>query len=112
MSLLKIISFPMTRFLYRLSLLMSFVLLAPCFPLAFGCEGCKLAASSGVKETQTVQAGIALSWSVLFLLAVVFLLLGILGLAIRNACLEAEQVHQASRLPRHDQPEIFRLGVR
>lgn len=102
----------MTRFLYRLSLLMSFVLLAPCFPLAFGCEGCKLAASSGVKETQTVQAGMALSWSVLFLLAVVFLLLGILGLAIRTACLEAEKAHQALCPPRHDQHEIFRLGVR
>ena len=61
---------------------------------------------------QTVQAGIALSWSVLFLLAVVFLLLGILGWAIRTACLEAEKAHQALCPPRHDQPEILRLSVR
>ena|GEM_PF-2567455 len=78
---------------------MSVVLLAPCFPLAFGCEGCKLAASSGVKETQTVQAGMALSWSVLFLLSVVFLLLGILVLAIRSACFEAEKAHQEKSSP-------------
>ena len=62
--------------------------------LAHACEGCKMASVGGFKEMQTIQAGVALSWSVLFLLAVVFLLLGILGWAIRAACLQAEQAHK------------------
>lgn len=74
-----------------------FFVLITLFPaLGHACEGCKLASASGLKESQTIQAGIALSWSVLFLLAVLFLLLGILCLAIRSACLHADQAHQAT----------------
>jgi hypothetical protein len=62
--------------------------------LVTACEGCKMSSINGFKETQTLQAGIALSWSVLFLLAFVFLLLGILCWTIRSACLQADQAHQ------------------
>ncbi|MDH4470772.1 MAG: hypothetical protein QE493_07390 [Verrucomicrobiae bacterium] len=62
--------------------------------LARACEGCKMSSINGFKETQTLQAGIALSWSVLFLLAFVFLLLGILCWAIRSACLQADKAHR------------------
>lgn len=50
------------------------------------CEGCKMAGVSAIQEPQTVRAGFALSWSVLFLLFVFLLLFGILGWAIRSAC--------------------------
>ena len=63
--------------------------------MATACEGCKMAAINGFKEPQTVQAGVALSWSVLFLLFVVFILLACLTLAIRSACREADAVHRA-----------------
>lgn len=63
--------------------------------LAIACEGCKMASTNGFKEAQTIQAGIALSWSVLFLLAVFFLLLGIFAWSIRSACQEAEIAHQS-----------------
>ncbi|MFI0347986.1 MAG: hypothetical protein ACH346_04330 [Chthoniobacterales bacterium] len=46
------------------------------FPaIAKACEGCKMGAVNGLIEPQTMMAGVALSWSVLFMLAVVFALL-------------------------------------
>lgn len=53
------------------------------------------ASSGGTVESQTVMAGIALSWSVLFMLFVVFLLLGVLAWSIRSACQQADAVHLA-----------------
>lgn len=53
-----------------------------------------MASANGFKEMQTIQAGIALSWSVLFLLFVVFLLLGIFAWAVRSACLQADGAHR------------------
>jgi len=66
-----------------------------CAPFeAFACEGCKMAATKGMSEPQTIMAGMAFSWSVLFMLVVVFLLLGIFGWAMRIACLQAEAAHR------------------
>lgn len=62
------------------------------------CEGCKMAASKGISEPQTMMAGIAFSWSVLFMLGAVFLLLGIFAWAMRSACLQADVVHQQSTI--------------
>ncbi|MBX9578345.1 MAG: hypothetical protein K2W97_07720 [Chthoniobacterales bacterium] len=60
---------------------------------ALACEGCKMAASKGISEPQTIMAGMAFSWSVLFMLAAFFLLLVIFGWAMRTACLQADVVH-------------------
>lgn len=59
------------------------------------CEGCKMAASKGVSEPQTIMAGMAFSWSVLFMLTVFFLLLGIFAWAMRCACIQADAEHQS-----------------
>lgn len=56
-----------------------------------------MAASKGVSEPQTMMAGIAFSWSVLFMLATVFVLLGVFTWAIRNACLQADAAHHISK---------------
>jgi len=61
---------------------------------AFSCEGCKMAGAKGISEPQTIMAGMAFSWSVLFMLVVVFLLLGIFAYAMRAACLQADAAHQ------------------
>lgn len=57
------------------------------------CEGCKMAAAKGISEPQTIMAGMAFSWSVLFMLTVFFLLLGIFVWAMRSACLQANAAH-------------------
>ena len=57
------------------------------------CEGCKMAASKGVSEPQTIMAGMAFSWSVLFMLVAFFSLLAIFGWAMRTACLQADVAH-------------------
>lgn len=62
----------------------------------FSCEGCKMAAAKGISEPQTIMAGFAFSWSVLFMLAVVFILLGVFAWAMRNACLQADAAHHTS----------------
>lgn len=64
---------------------------------AFGCEGCKMAASKGISEPQTIMAGTAFSWSVLFMLAAFFSLLAIFGWAMRTACLQANAAHHTSK---------------
>ena len=78
----------MKRFLFL------FLTVASFWPsLLHACEGCKMAAVNGLKEPQTLRAGFALSWSVLFLLCIIFLLFGVLGWAIRWACQQADAMH-------------------
>ncbi len=65
------------------------------FPaVAKACEGCKMAAANGFIEPQTTMAGMALSWSVLFMLAVVFLLLAGFIWSAWIACQKANSMHQ------------------
>ena len=59
---------------------------------ARACEGCKMAASKGISEPQTIMAGMAFSWSVLFMLVAFFSLLAIFGWAAFSACVQAEKV--------------------
>lgn len=70
--------------------LLLFIFAAPFRVLA--CEGCKMAASKGISEPQTIMAGMAFSWSVLFMLAAFFSLLAIFGWAAFSACVQAEKV--------------------
>lgn len=76
-----------------------FVLLFAFFsPLRLmACEGCKMAASKGISEPQTIMAGMAFSWSVLFMLAAFFSLLIIFGWAMRAACLQADVAHHVPK---------------
>jgi hypothetical protein len=79
---------------YLLKLLFCITALAPW--QAFGCEGCKMAASKGISEPQTVMAGMAFSWSVLFMLGIFFLLLAIFGWIVYRASSEADAAHRTS----------------
>ncbi len=54
-----------------------------------------MASSGGFKEMQTIQAGMALSWSVLFFLLVLFLLLGFFVWAMHMASQQAQQIHRS-----------------
>lgn len=72
-----------------------YILLIPARLLA--CEGCKMAAAKGISEPQTIMAGIAFSWSVLFMLAVFFLVLGIFAWAMRNACIQADAAQRLGK---------------
>ncbi len=63
----------------------------------FACEGCKMAGTKGLTEPQTVMAGMAFSWSVLFMLTAVFLLLGVFAWLMRSACLQAEAAHHGEK---------------
>ena len=81
----------------RRHLLFLFFLLGLGPSLATACEGCKMAVVKGMSEPQTVMAGMALSWSVLFMLAVVFLLLAVLVWFIRSACLQADTAHRTNQ---------------
>ena len=58
--------------------------------VASACEGCKMSAASGLKEPQTILAGFALSWSVLFLLAALLFLMTVLAWSIRVVCKQVE----------------------
>lgn len=78
-----------------LKCLLVFSICSP-FPV-LACEGCKMAASKGISEPQTMMAGIAFSWSVLFMLATFFSLLAIFGWVMRRACLQANAAHHSSR---------------
>lgn len=84
----------MKRTFFLFSVLMSFL-----STLASACEGCKMSSINGFKEQQTIQAGIALSWSVLFMLFVVLVLLALFAWAMRVACLQhAEATEQKGML--------------
>lgn len=79
----------MKYFLIVLFVLISF------FPsIVKACEGCKMAVADGVVEPQTMMAGMALSWSVLFMIAIVLLLLvGFIWFAYAT-CLKIDAIHQ------------------
>ena len=80
------------------SILTLFSFLTLLFPWpAFACEGCKMVASKGISEPQTIMAGMAFSWSVLFMLVAFFSLLAIFGWAMRGACLQADAVHRIEK---------------
>ncbi|MFM8363556.1 MAG: hypothetical protein ACKOAS_00200 [Verrucomicrobiota bacterium] len=55
-------------------------------PGAFACVGCRAPGTSGPDEPQTITAGIALSWGVIGMLAVVFLIVGGLVYYIVDTC--------------------------
>ncbi|MBX9743173.1 MAG: hypothetical protein K2W99_06525 [Chthoniobacterales bacterium] len=59
--------------------------------LLHACEGCKMAVVKGFQEPQTVRAGFALSWSVLFLFFLLFFLFAVLAWATWSACREVEE---------------------
>lgn len=50
------------------------------------CVGCRTPGESLGDPAKTIQAGIAMSWSVLFLLATVFGVLTLLGFLLVRAC--------------------------
>lgn len=53
---------------------------------AIACVGCREPGAFGPDEPQTVLAGMAFSWSVLTMLAIVITLLGGLGFYIAKTC--------------------------
>ena len=55
-------------------------------PEAFACVGCRAPGTSGPDEPQTITAGIALSWGVIGMLGVVFLIVGGLVYYIVATC--------------------------
>jgi hypothetical protein len=55
-------------------------------PEALACVGCRAPGTSGPDEPQTITAGIALSWGVIGMLAVVFLIVGGLVYYIVDTC--------------------------
>lgn len=70
-------------------------------PSVYACVGCR---TPGEKtEDLTVRAGIALSWSVLFMLATVGTVLGFLGWYMAKHCRQLNAEH-ARILDEHDRP--------
>lgn len=61
---------------------------------AQACVGCRTPGESLGDPQQTIQAGLAFSWSVLFLLAVVISVVAGLSVWITKTCREVEQKHQ------------------
>ena len=55
-------------------------------PEAFACVGCRAPGTSGPDEPQTITAGIALSWGVVGMLGVVFLIVTGLVYYIVDTC--------------------------
>ncbi|MFM8982654.1 MAG: hypothetical protein ACKOLA_07060 [Spartobacteria bacterium] len=55
-------------------------------PEAFACVGCRAPGTSGPDEPQTITAGIALSWGVIGMLGVVFLIITGLVYYIVDTC--------------------------
>lgn len=60
-------------------------------PAAWACVGCRAPGESLGNQDATIQAGIALSWSVMFLLAVVVGVLTFLGAVLSKAIREADR---------------------
>lgn len=56
------------------------------FPEAFACVGCRAPGASGPYEPQTITAGVALSWGVIAMLGVVFLIVTGMVCYIVNTC--------------------------
>lgn len=61
-------------------------LLLLCLPEATACVGCRQPGTAGPVEPQTVTAGIALSWGVVGMLAIVLLIVGGLVYYIADTC--------------------------
>ena len=55
-------------------------------PAALACVGCRAPGSAGPDEPQTITAGIALSWGVVGMLGVVFLIVSGLVYYIVDTC--------------------------
>ena len=55
-------------------------------PETFACVGCRAPGTSGPDEPQTITAGIALSWGVVGMLGVVFLIVSGLVYYIVDTC--------------------------
>ena len=65
--------------------LLAFFFLAR-LPEALACVGCRAPGTSGPDEPQTITAGIALSWGVIGMLSVVFLIITGLVYYIVDTC--------------------------
>lgn len=85
-----------------------FVLFALSLGTSEACVGCRTPGESLGDPQKTIQAGIAFSWSVLFLLAVVFAVLAGLTAWMAKTCREAQTRHQLVpvRSDRPPQPPI------
>jgi hypothetical protein len=55
-------------------------------PQALACVGCRQPGTTGPVETQTITAGIALSWGVLGMLAIVLAIIGSMTYYIVSTC--------------------------
>lgn len=64
-------------------------------PEAFACVGCRAPGTSGPVEPQTITAGIALSWGVIGMLAVVLLIVGGLSYYIVDTCRRLDSERQS-----------------
>jgi hypothetical protein len=60
---------------------------------ALACVGCRTPGEGLGHQERTIQAGLAFSWSVLFLLAVVFAVLGSLVMLIVRTCRAVDARH-------------------
>lgn len=60
----------------------------------FACVGCREPGVGGLEEPRTVAAGIALSWGVLSMLAIVGLLVGGMTLYIVKTCRRLDRERQ------------------
>jgi hypothetical protein len=70
--------------------LLAFFFLAR-LPAALACVGCRAPGTSGPDEPQTITAGIALSWGVIGMLGVVFLIISGLVYYIVDTCRKLER---------------------
>ena len=62
-------------------------------PEVFACVGCRAPGTSGPDEPQTITAGIALSWGVVGMLSVVFLIVTGLGYYIVDTCRKLDRAN-------------------
>jgi hypothetical protein len=65
-------------------------------PDAAACVGCRQPGSGGPDEPQTVTAGIALSWGVVGMLAIVGLILAGLTYYIADTCRKLDRTNKVS----------------
>jgi hypothetical protein len=75
------------------------LLLGLCFigvESAFACVGCRTPGEGMGNQERTLQAGLAFSWSVLFMLTVVFSVLSSLIVLVVRACRVADARHTAT----------------
>ena len=65
-------------------------------PETFACVGCRAPGTSGPDEPQTITAGIGLSWGVIGMLSIVFLIIAGLAYYIVDTCRRLD----SERMPR------------